>query len=184
MTQPSIAIVGAAETTKMGKVPELSQTGLHADAALNAIADCGLTVSLDCAWNDDLPEGIAQLASQVDVFLPNAAEMARLQETGFDLSSVPLAVVKQGAHGATAHRRGAEPVSVPARYADVVDPTGAGDAFNAGFLDGWLKGWPLGDCLAQGNMCGAAAVECMGGATAARVVGAQAEAPRQRQVQQ
>lgn len=39
-----IAIVGAAETTRMGKVPELSQTGLHADAALNALADCGLTI--------------------------------------------------------------------------------------------------------------------------------------------
>lgn len=43
MTRAAIAIVGAAETTRMGKVPELSQTGLHADAALNAMADCGLT---------------------------------------------------------------------------------------------------------------------------------------------
>ncbi len=42
---PEIAIVGAAESTRMGKVPELSQTGLHADAALNALADCGLTVA-------------------------------------------------------------------------------------------------------------------------------------------
>ena len=32
MSRASIAIVGAAETTKLGKVPELSQTGLHADA--------------------------------------------------------------------------------------------------------------------------------------------------------
>ena len=43
MSRASIAIVGAAETTRMGKVPELSQTGLHADAALNAMAECGLT---------------------------------------------------------------------------------------------------------------------------------------------
>ena len=42
MTRAQIAIVGAAETTRMGKVPDLSQTGLHADAALNAMADCGL----------------------------------------------------------------------------------------------------------------------------------------------
>jgi len=42
MSRTQIAIVGAAETTRMGKVPELSQTGLHADAALNAMADCGL----------------------------------------------------------------------------------------------------------------------------------------------
>lgn len=43
MSKAAIAIVGAAETTRMGKVPELSQTGLHADAALNAMAECGLT---------------------------------------------------------------------------------------------------------------------------------------------
>ncbi len=43
MSRAEIAIVGAAETTRMGKVPELSQTGLHADAALNAMADCGLS---------------------------------------------------------------------------------------------------------------------------------------------
>ncbi|MCP4007065.1 MAG: thiolase [bacterium] len=37
-----VAIVGAAETTELGKIPELSQLGLHADAALNAMADCGI----------------------------------------------------------------------------------------------------------------------------------------------
>lgn len=42
MTRVQIAIVGAAESTRMGTVPELSQTGLHADAALNAFEDCGL----------------------------------------------------------------------------------------------------------------------------------------------
>jgi acetyl-CoA acetyltransferase len=38
----SVAIVGAAETTELGLIPNLSQIGLHADAALNAMADCGL----------------------------------------------------------------------------------------------------------------------------------------------
>jgi acetyl-CoA acetyltransferase len=43
MKHDSIAIVGAAETTEMGRIPELSQIGLHADAALNALKDAGLT---------------------------------------------------------------------------------------------------------------------------------------------
>jgi acetyl-CoA acetyltransferase len=43
MTRNSIAIVGAAETTRLGVVPEMSQLMLHADAALNAMADCGLS---------------------------------------------------------------------------------------------------------------------------------------------
>lgn len=38
-----VAIVGAAETTKLGKIPELSQLQLHADAALNTMADAGLS---------------------------------------------------------------------------------------------------------------------------------------------
>ena len=40
-----IAIVGAAETTELGKLPHMSQIQLHADAALNAMADCGLKPS-------------------------------------------------------------------------------------------------------------------------------------------
>ncbi len=43
MKPGSVAIVGAAETTQLGLVPQLSQIQLHADAALNALADCGLT---------------------------------------------------------------------------------------------------------------------------------------------
>ena len=43
MKPRSIAVVGAAETTKMGRIPDMSVIGLHADAALNAMADCGLS---------------------------------------------------------------------------------------------------------------------------------------------
>jgi acetyl-CoA acetyltransferase len=41
----SVAVVGAAETTRLGVIPEMSQIMLHADAALNAMADCGLKPS-------------------------------------------------------------------------------------------------------------------------------------------
>ncbi len=37
-----IAIVGAAETTELGRLPHLSALGLHADAAINAIRECGI----------------------------------------------------------------------------------------------------------------------------------------------
>ena len=45
MKPKSIAIVGAAETTKLGVIPDTSQIQLHADAALNAMADAGLKPS-------------------------------------------------------------------------------------------------------------------------------------------
>lgn len=44
MEPRSVAIVGAAETTELGKIPHTSQIQLHADAALNALADAGLTI--------------------------------------------------------------------------------------------------------------------------------------------
>ncbi len=45
MKPKSIAIVGAAETTNLGVIPDMSQIQLHADAALNAMADAGLKPS-------------------------------------------------------------------------------------------------------------------------------------------
>lgn len=42
MTPNSVAIVGAAETTELGKLPGVGQIMLHADAALNAMKECGL----------------------------------------------------------------------------------------------------------------------------------------------
>ena len=41
----TVAIVGAAETTQLGKIPDMSQIQLHADAALNTLADAGLKAS-------------------------------------------------------------------------------------------------------------------------------------------
>jgi acetyl-CoA acetyltransferase len=45
MKRNSVAVVGAAETTELGTIPGLSVLGLHADAALNAMADAGLKPS-------------------------------------------------------------------------------------------------------------------------------------------
>ena len=42
MKRNSVAVVGAAETTQMGRIPDMSVIGLHADAALNALKDAGL----------------------------------------------------------------------------------------------------------------------------------------------
>ena len=42
MKPGSIAIVGAAESTELGVLPNISEIQLHADAALNAMRDCGL----------------------------------------------------------------------------------------------------------------------------------------------
>jgi sugar/nucleoside kinase (ribokinase family) len=51
----------------------------------------------------------------------------------------------------------AEPVPV-----DAVDPVGAGDAFAAGFLSGWLDGAGVKQCLQRGNLVGAMSVQVPG----------------------
>ena len=61
MKPGSIAIVGAAETTELGKIPDLAQIQLHADAAINAMNDAGLKPSdIDgVATAGESPVGIA-----------------------------------------------------------------------------------------------------------------------------
>ena len=52
----------------------------------------------------------------------------------FLLHSCETAVIKRGSHGAVGKSRGSESVSVPALHTTVVDTTGAGDSFAAGFI--------------------------------------------------
>ena len=49
-------------------------------------------------------------------------------------------VVKLGSAGAVWCNRRGDTLAVPAGDAEIVDTTGAGDAFCAGFLAGWLRG--------------------------------------------
>ncbi len=62
MRRNAVAIVGASETMRLGVVPDMSQIQLHADAALNALADAGLGLDdidgLACA--NETPTQIAQ----------------------------------------------------------------------------------------------------------------------------
>jgi sugar/nucleoside kinase (ribokinase family) len=54
-------------------------------------------------------------------------------------ASFPLVALTRGDQGVLVVADGAAPVAVPARPVRAVDPTGAGDAFIAGFLDAWLR---------------------------------------------
>lgn len=154
------------------------QRGLQPDipALLKKMKYAGLTTSLDC--NDD-PEdrwqgGIRDALQHVDIFMPNAREAMHLSGARDVQSSVknlaqivPLVVVKLGAEGAIA-RRGEETWSSPALTLQVVDPVGAGDSFNAGFLHEYIKGSDVRTCLAAGNLAGALSVTRAGGTEAFR----------------
>lgn len=149
------------------------QDDLRSDAA-RLLAWCrraGLTISVD--MNDD-PTGewnpsALELLRHVDVFMPNEDEACRITRESDPesairalASQVPLLVVKRGRRGALAWR-GTEHWIEPGIKVDVVDAVGAGDSFNAGFLHGYLRGWPVEKCLRFGNVAGAYSTTALGG---------------------
>jgi sugar/nucleoside kinase (ribokinase family) len=110
----------------------------------------------------------------VDVFLPNDREATRIAGTDdVELAAerladvVPTIVVKMGKRGAMA-QHGQERVLVPAINVDAVDPVGAGDSFDAGFLSQWVGGSDLRTCVTYGNLAGAFSTTRPGGTEAFR----------------
>lgn len=129
---------------------------------LTMAQQAGLTVSLDCAWEDSLTASVAPLISQVDLFLPNEDEAAQLHALNVPMPWAPCTIVKQGANGATI-TKGDQVVHAPSRPITPVDTTGAGDAFNAGFLNAWLSGHVPEDCLNAGHDQAALSISTTGG---------------------
>ena len=154
------------------------QAGLrpHVPELFRRLKAAGLTISFDTnddpenRWGDDLRQALAH----VDIFLPNRREACNIAATGNleaamqKLSElVPLLVVKLGAEGAVAVRHN-EKLENPAFNVEMVDPVGAGDSFDAGFLHAYLKGRGLEECLAAGNAAGALCATRAGGTEAFR----------------
>ena len=131
----------------------------------------GMTVSLD-AWGGpwwSSPHPLTDLLANADVLFANEAEAAAMSgEDSLERALERLAahcgcvVIKRGAAGAVALAAGVTR-AVAADPAELVDTTGAGDCFNAGFLSGWLGGLPLEDSLTLGVLCGSRAVGDYGG---------------------
>jgi sugar/nucleoside kinase (ribokinase family) len=133
----------------------------------------GLTISLDPSWDDQLirqDTDFFEICAGIDVFFPNIEEGQAL--TGESSAEVilrslqerfPLVVLKRGERGAMASYE-SNSVSVEALPVNVVDTTGAGDAFNAGFLHSWLRTSDLERSLAAGIEAGALSVQSAGGA--------------------
>ncbi|MGC8633769.1 MAG: carbohydrate kinase family protein [Candidatus Limnocylindrales bacterium] len=129
-------------------VPGYSLVGERLAAASRRAARlaqrAGALISVDLSSAGFLAtEGSAVMLDRVaglapDVLLATRSETAAATgAAGVEglLALAPLVVVKAGAAGASAYGRGSPaPVAVPAPPMRVADPTGAGDAFDAGFL--------------------------------------------------
>jgi len=133
-----------------------------------------LSVSLDTnydpaeTWNS----GLSEVLPYANIFLPNETELCAIAGQN-DLAAALNALarddlivaVKLGPRGAMAQhgndRYAAEALPIP-----VVDTTGAGDSFDAGFIYGYLAGWDLSRALRFACVCGSLSTRAAGGTAA------------------
>lgn len=152
-----------------------AEPGLHlARLALAEATGRGVAVSVDPASTGFLrtfgPERFVRETLAAHLVIPNLDEALLLTgETSAERAAGTLsrrygaAAVKLGSHGALMARRGKLVARVPGVAAEVVDSTGAGDAFAAGLLTALLRGADDETALDAGRRAGAEAVTAVGG---------------------
>ncbi|MCD6165589.1 carbohydrate kinase family protein [bacterium] len=139
--------------------------------ALRQAKQLGLITSLDTAWDS---QGrwlrlIEPVLPHIDVFIPSFEEAKRIsgkqtpeKVADFFLDyGIKIVALKMGEEGAFVKNR-QEAYQIPVYPVPVVDATGAGDAFVAGFLFGMLRDWDLKTIGQFANAVGACCVTTMG----------------------
>ena len=149
------------------------QDGLRTDLAevFRRARTLGATTSFDPNWDPRgiWDGGIGSILEATDVVLPNREEAHRIARVERDVEAGrilakrgPVVAMKLGAEGGLAFAAGAA-TFVDAPRVDVIDAVGAGDAFDAGFLLGWLEGHTPEQCLRLAVACGSVSVRAVGG---------------------
>ena len=141
-------------------------------AVAKAAKEAGCELALDLASfevvqiNRDFLDQIVD--EYVDIVFANEDEAQAWNKDGLDAalrdlaSKVKIAVVKLGADGSWV-MSGDERYECTAHSVEhVVDTTGAGDNWAAGFLSGYIRGVPLDVCADLGAQAGAAVVQITG----------------------
>jgi len=153
-----------------------AQTGLRPDLpGLFRDARGGrASTSIDPNWDpgEEWDGDLLTLLSTTDCFFPNSAEARAI--TGVDdIDVAAMALAERGTVVAVKFGQGGglavwgdEVVRSESIPTDVVDTTGAGASFDAGFLAGRLAGWPLGRCLQLAVACGSLSTRGVGGTAA------------------
>lgn len=129
----------------------------------------GATVSIDVGHQLEWLQNKQNLEvlREMDFVLPNEKEAILLAGTPEDYLQlcrnlgVHRALVKLGAAGAVM-MAGSEEHRAASPNVKTVDTTGAGDAFDAGFIDAVLSGLPSKQCLEWACVCGALSTRAVG----------------------
>ncbi|WP_218081416.1 carbohydrate kinase family protein [Anthocerotibacter panamensis] len=154
--------------------------GENLAALLRYAQETGVRTSLDTVWtHDDNWQAVYPALPYVDYFLPSLVEAQQITglEQPREIAHALLAagaqtiVIKMGADGAFVQWQGTQGL-VPAfavgkkRSLRVVDSTGAGDAFCAGFITALLSGYKVPTAVEWGNAAGAITITAIGATTA------------------
>jgi sugar/nucleoside kinase (ribokinase family) len=145
--------------------------------AIAAAKRHGLTVSIDPSWDDQLIRDprFFDICAGADIFLPNQEEAHALTGESDPVLALeklarhfPVVALKCGGDGAYLAVDG-QTLHLPSPAVEVIDTTGAGDAFNAGFLHAWLNGAAGSECLAAAIAVGTKSVQASGGTGSLRI---------------
>ena len=147
------------------------RNGSSVEVALQLAKKVGAQVSLDLSCFEIVrefrPVLLELIEKYVDIVFCNEDEIRALtglpsQEGCLELQKITkIVAVTQGSKGCIVGQKG-EIIVVPTYPATVVDTTGAGDLFAAGFLYGYLHNFSLRECALLGNRLGSAVVEVIG----------------------
>ncbi len=121
-------------------------------------------------WRKLCLDDLCDLLPMIDYIFPNEEEAAyytgekerTAMAAAFHRRGVRHVVIKTGAEGCFASD-GQTEFSIPARKVTVVDTTGAGDSFAAGFIDALAGGASFRDCADAGIQTAAESVQHLGG---------------------
>ncbi|WP_439377120.1 PfkB family carbohydrate kinase [Amycolatopsis lexingtonensis] len=155
----------------------VAHIGLDTAEWLHTAHQAGSLVFADVGW-DPSEAWSAALLDQLGcchAFLPNDVEAMAYTRTDTPEAAlakladlVPVAVITRGGDGVLAvDGTTGETAAVSALPVDVLDATGAGDVFGAGFLAATLTGWPLAERLRFACLTASLSVQHFGGALAA-----------------
>jgi ribokinase len=138
----------------------LAETDFFLPNAAELLAVTGRVPTRDDAPDRDAPHGEARDRDAPDGDAPDCeAAAAELVAAGTTV------VLKDGPRGARAWWPGGD-CAAPGMPVEVVDTTGAGDSFNAGFLAGHLAGLPMPQAVAWAAMAGSLSTRAAGGTDA------------------
>ena len=166
-SRPALHVVGASSRIKVEDLPEAELDNLQvfhlggvclmdgvdgqpAAGLLKRMRELGVTTTVDCLrrGQDSDYDALLPVLPYVDFFFPSYEDALRIagcdsRQGAIDYfldRGVGTLVITMGGEGISISQRGSDEISLPAYEVNVLDTTGCGDAFSAGFIAGLVDG--------------------------------------------